>query len=239
MSPRARRWPIGRLLMTTHLPFVMLGWIGLVALAGLLLVGVAIFGTVRISTMDAAGQVLRWFAFGYGAYLVHTLLPIYLVHGQTRREYLRQAPVFQLVSAGALAGLHTIGYAAETLLYRANDWPQALSEDRLYDNASQYPLIFISYWGMLLVWTLTGSFVGAGFYRLGAGGVLLLPVALGLLMLSAVGNGFMNLPFIDVRLGALQLDVPAAVGVTAGCAVLALALAWALARDMPLRTRTD
>jgi hypothetical protein len=162
MNRLAKRWPIGHLLLTTHLPFLLICWAVLVALAGLVLTAVAIFGTVRISTIDVGGQILRWLALGYGAHLTFTVLPIYLAHGQTRREFLLQAPVYQFVATGVLAGCTTIAYAGESLLYRANGWPQALAEDRIYNAASEYPLIFLSYWGMLMVWMLTGSFIGAG-----------------------------------------------------------------------------
>ena len=237
MNRLARRWPIGHLLLTTHLPFLLLCWAALVALAGLVLAGVAIFGTVRISTMDVGGQILRWLALGYGAHLTFTALPIYLVHGQTRREFLLQTPVYQFVATGVLAGFTTIAYAGESLLYRANRWPQALADDRIYNATTEYPLVFLSYWGMLLVWTLTGLFIGAGFYRLQAGGVLVLPVALVLLVASGLGNGFLSLPFLELGFGLRDLAIPAAVTLSAGCALVAWGLAWAMARDMPLRTR--
>jgi hypothetical protein len=237
MNRLAQRWPIGHLLLTTHLPFLLLCWAALVALAGLVLAAVAIFGTVRISTIDVGGQILRWFALGYGGHLAFTALPIYLAHGQTRREFLLQAPVYQFVATGVVAGCTTLAYAGESLLYRANGWSQALSDDRVYSAATEHPLIFFSYWGMLLVWMLTGLFIGAGFYRLQAGGVLVLPIALALLVASGLGNGFMNLPFIDLDFGVRDLGIPAAVALSAGCALAAWGLAWAVARDMPLRTR--
>ncbi len=145
--------------------------------------------------------------------------------------------MFQFVATGVLAGCTTIAYAGESLLYRANGWPQALADDRLYNATVEYPLIFLSYWAMLLVWMLTGSFIGAGFYRLQAGGVLILPVALVFLVVSGFGNGFMSLPFIDLGFGLHDLGVPAAVALSAACALAAWGLAWAVARDMPLRTR--
>lgn len=235
MNRLARRWPIGHLLMTTHLFFLVLCWTAFIVLAGLVLAGVAIFGTVRISAVDGGGQVLRWLALGYGAHLVYTTLPTYLVHGQTRGEFLRQAPVFQFVASGILAALTTGAYAVESLLYRANGWNQAFIEDRIY-GAGQYPLIFLSYWSMLLVWTVTGSFLGAAFYRLQAGGVLALVLGVPLLLVSGVGNGFANVPFIDLSFG-LDVGAAGAVAVSAGCAAVALAFAWALVRDMPLRTQ--
>ncbi|HEX8631195.1 MAG TPA: hypothetical protein VF755_23805 [Catenuloplanes sp.] len=239
MNRLARRWPIGHLLFTTHLPFLLLCWAAMMVLAGLVLTGVAIFGTVRISAIDVGGQILRWLALGYGGYLTYNLLPVYLVHGQTRREFLRQAPVFQFVTSAAVAALTTLGYAAESLLYRANGWTQAFTEDRPYTAASQYGVIFLSYWSMLLVWSLTGLFIGAGFYRLQAGGVLTLLLALPLLAVSGLSTGFLNLPFLDLGLGLRNPGLPAVVGLSALCAVVALGLAWALARDMPLRTRTS
>lgn len=236
MTTKPGRWPIARLLFSTHLPFLVICWFAMLAVTGVVLLGVAVFGTVRISAIDVGGQILRWLAVGYGAYLTHSVLPTYLVHGQTRGEFLRQVPVYQFVATGVLAGMTAAAYAGESLLYRANGWSQTFLEQRLYSDGGEYPVIFLSYWSMLLVWSLTGLFLGAAFYRLEAGGVLLLLVAVPLLIVSGLSNGFVDLPF--VRLGfSTGFDPLTTVLVSGFSALVALAVAWALARDMPLRSK--
>ncbi|GAA2533172.1 hypothetical protein [Pilimelia columellifera] len=239
MNRPARRWPIAYLLLTTHLPFLVFCLAGLLVVAGLVLGGVAVFGAVRISALDVGGQLLRWLALGYGYYLLRTMLPMVLVHGRTRREYLCQVPVFQLITTGVLAGATTLGYAAESLLYRAAGWPHQLAEARLYSDTTDHLVIFASYWMMLLGWMATGSFLGAAFYRLRAGGVLALPVALLLLAVNGLSNGVLSLPFIKLDLLPQDLGVPAALTLGAASTLVAVGLCWLLARDMPLRTRTS
>ncbi|GLY02980.1 MULTISPECIES: hypothetical protein [Actinoplanes] len=235
MNRPARRWPIAHLLLTTHLPFLAVCLAGLILLAWLILGGVSAFGSVRISALDVGGPFLRWLALGYGYHLLATMLPTFLVHGRTRREYLLQVPVFQLVTTAVLAGMTTLGYAAETVLYRAAGWPHQLAQDRLYDNTGDYLLIFGNYWTMLLGWMVTGWFLGAAFYRFQVGGVLALPVALGLLLANATGD----LPIVDAGQWHQDLGVPVALALAAGGTVVAAVLCWAIARDMPLHTRTS
>ncbi|GAA3390531.1 hypothetical protein [Cryptosporangium minutisporangium] len=237
MTDRDRRWPIAAYLFTAHLPFLMLCVAALVGLAGLVLAGVALFGTVRISALDAGGQFLRWLALGYGAHLVYTLLPTCLVHGRTRGEFLRQLPVFQVGATGVIAALVTLAYAGEALLYRAAGWPQGFQEDRLYDQGTDAALILLTYWSGLLVWMATGSLLGAAFYRLEAGGVLVLPLVVVLLAVNGLSTGVFDLPLLGSVLGSHDLGVPAVLAIAVASAVAALAATWALARDMPIRTR--
>jgi hypothetical protein len=46
-------------------------------------------------------------------------------------------------------------------------WPQGVGFERLYDGPGQFPLVFVSDWATLLVWTTIGLLLAAGFYRSG------------------------------------------------------------------------
>ena len=91
MSDRAgdRDQAIARLLFATHLPFLAMVWAVFAAAVLVLIIGIDLLGTVTRSVWDPAVSMVRWFALGYGAYLINRLLPVYVAHGRTRREFLR------------------------------------------------------------------------------------------------------------------------------------------------------
>jgi hypothetical protein len=232
------RWPLLRLLLTTHLPFLVLLWPVYLVLVGLVITGFATFGSVPVSFLDVGSQILRWLAVGFGIHLTYEMLPIYLVHGQTRREFAAQMPVFLIVASAVLAALLCLSYAGETLLYNANGWPQKVADERLYGAADEYPLIFLSYWAMLLVWSVVGTLIGAGFYRFSVGGLLTVPVGLVLVAVAGFGIGFNELPWVDVSFGVDNVSLPATAALCGACVVAGVALMWAVVRDMPLRNQT-
>jgi hypothetical protein len=51
-------------------------------------IGIDLRTTIAQSVWDPAVSVVRWFALGYGVYLVYRLLPGYVAHGRTRHEFL-------------------------------------------------------------------------------------------------------------------------------------------------------
>jgi hypothetical protein len=234
-----KRWPLARYLFSTHLPFlVVILPLYLVGVA-LFITGFAVFGTVTYSFLDIGSQVLRWIVLGYGIHLTYGLLPVFLVHGQTRREYLAQVPVFMVVASTILAALISLAYWGETTLYRAAGWTQEVSDDRLYGAASEYGLVFISYWAMFVVWSIVGALIGAGFYRSDLLGLATLPVALVLVVVAGFGIGFNQLPWVDVSFGVDNVSIPATIALCAACAAAGLALIWGVVRDVPVRNQAS
>lgn len=235
---RVESWRIARLLMRTHLPLAVLLWAGFVVAVCVLVAAVAMFRSIEISTWDAGAPLLRWLAFGHGLYLTGRLLPIYVAHGQTRRAFMTQASAFVAFLTAVMAALITVTYLLERLLYRLLDWPQKINENRFFTDSTELLPIFVSYWMLLLVWSATGAFLAAAFYRLDAGGILALPVGVALVVLVGVAAGFDNIPFIG-RL-VRDLDAPLAVTAALGSTTLltCLLLTWALLRDVPIKNRT-
>lgn len=225
------RWPIARYLFSAHTVFLVVCLGVLYLLVGVVLAIVATRTPASISAVDVAGQVLHWLAVGYG-YSAVGVLTTMVVHGRTRREFLLQHPVFQLVSAAVLAALITGVYAAEAALYRAAGWTQAMQPHRVFE-AGDYPAIFLAYLGMLAVCLMTGTFTGVWMARWeGSGAVALLPAAL-LLVVAGGANGFFSLPV--ARFGPDGLPWLAAV--CAAVFAVGWALLWVAGRDLPLRTR--
>jgi hypothetical protein len=237
-SPDGRTWTIGRLLLSTHLPFLMLMWVVFAAAVLVLTVAIAIGGTVSSSVWEPAVAILRWFALGYGAYLINRLLAVYIAHGRTRREVLRSIVVLVVVNAAVLAGLLTIGFALEGVLYRAMDWPHQVSARLLFTSPTQYPLIFVACWGMLLVWTTIGVLLAAGFYRSGGWELVVIALALGMVVVTGFAIGFSGLPFVGELVDVAEVPLAATLALCAAGLLPGAATVWALVRDVPIRNKT-
>jgi hypothetical protein len=67
-----------------------------------------------------------------------------------------------------VAALLTVGFVPEAALYRFMEWPHRIEPERLFDAPDQYPLVFLSYWAMLVIWMTIGLLLAAGFSRSGA-----------------------------------------------------------------------
>jgi hypothetical protein len=225
------RWPIARYLFSAHTVFLAL-FLGVLYLLVAVVLAVAVTrGPASVSAVDVAGQVLHWLAVGYG-YSSVAVLTTMVVHGRTRREFLLQHPLFQVVTAAVLAALVTGVYAAEAVLYRAAGWQQQMQPHRVFE-AGDHLMIFLSYTSMLAVCMMVGTFTGVWMARWeGSGAVALIPAAL-LLVYAGGVNGFFSLPFARFP-GA---GAPLLVAVTAGIFAVGWALLWAAGRDLPLRNR--
>jgi hypothetical protein len=163
-----RTWTIARLLFAAHLPFLLLCWVVFAAAVLVLTIGIDLRTTISWSVWDPAASFVRWFAFGYGLYFINRMLPVYVAHGRTRREFAGSMALFVLVAAAVVAALLTVGFVLEAALYRFMEWPHRIEPERLFDAPDQYPLVFLSYWAMLVIWMTIGLLLAAGFYRSGA-----------------------------------------------------------------------
>jgi hypothetical protein len=205
MSDRAGdRWAIARLLFATHLPFLLLCWAVFAAAVLVLMFAIDLRVSITSSIWDPAVTVVRWVALGYGLYLINRLLPVYVAHGQTRREFAANVAVFLVVATAMVAALLTLGLALELVLYRIMD---QVSDQRLFDSPGQYPLVFGSYWAMLLIWTTIGLLLAAGFYRSGGQELMALLLSLAIVVVTEIAFGFNGLAFLGsiVEVGDIPL----------------------------------
>ncbi|BBH69584.1 hypothetical protein ACTI_62690 [Actinoplanes sp. OR16] len=222
------RWPITRYLLGSHTIFLVFLLAGVYLFVAVVVGAVATFRDIRISGVDVVGQILPWVTAGYGT-TTAALLATVLVHGRTRREFLIQHPVFQVITTGLIAALITGVYAIETAVYRAFDWGQKVQDERAYATTSEYATIFGAYWSMLLIWLMVGVFLGMAFYRWEGSGVLALIPAGVIVVVTGGVNGFLSLPFARTDLPLLPVTV-AAVAIT-------YAMLWYTGRDVALRAR--
>ena len=229
---------ITRLLYATQFWFLLLMWVGCVVGVVLIVAGVALFRDITVSGWDQAVQVIRWLALGYGTYLTGRLLSQLIAHGQTRRDFMIHVSGFVTAVSAVLAGLMTVGYLVERLIYRALGWPHKVDDDRLFTSSTDVAPIYISYLVLFLVWTIIGAMLGAAFYRLEAGGALFLPVALVLALGSGMLIRFGGLPLFSSLPDLRDLPLAAIVGLGALIYAAGVGITWALVRDLPVRSAT-
>ena len=94
-------------------------------------------------------------------YLAAVHLPLYVAHGHTRRELLRQAPLAAGVSVLVLAAGMTLGYGLERLVYSAAGRRRRSSRSTLFETPDTYGPIFLEFVLLFSVWTSAGAMVGA------------------------------------------------------------------------------
>jgi hypothetical protein len=212
-----------------------LAWLGFVWLAATVVYAVVIASVARWGEVDeslwqsvVAGWQ-RYVIFGAGVTIATTFLRMLVRNGVTRGT-VSSASTISMGVIAVLVGLWQMaGYAAERLVYEANDWTHALRSTALFgwddlprvgiDNA----LVVAAYYG-------SGWVVGICFYRWGViGGFVrllpaLVPAALIELVVSPDFGG------IDVDVLASWRDRPnPAVTLALGGAVLA-ATSWVARR---------
>jgi hypothetical protein len=239
-QPQDRTWTIARLLFATHLPFLLLCWVAFAAAVLVLTFAIDLRVDITRSVWVPAVAILRWFALGYGLYLLNRLLPVYVAHGRTRREFASSLALFVPATAAVLAALLTLGFALEGVLYRAMGWPHQVAPERLFDAAAPSPAVFLSCWAMLVVWTTAGLLLAAGFSRSGGNELVAIVVALAMVALSGLGYGIGldGLPFVGAVLDLAGVPPAGALGLCLAGLLLGAAVTWAMVRDLPIRNRT-
>lgn len=217
---------------------------GAYLLAVLSVVGVvSAFTDIRLSGWEIGTQPIRWFAGGLGVYLTAIYLPLYILHGRTRREVAGDSATFAGIYAVLVAGVIAAGYAVETLVYRIAGWSQTLDNLHLFDSPDQYHLIVVEYVVVLAVWIAAGAMLGGAFYRNGLLGMALIPVAIAAVVAIETGTGpghFGPLPpplleAIGLELGAFS--TLGAVGTSVACCALLASATWWIIRDIPIRNQ--
>ncbi|MFI0419954.1 hypothetical protein [Spongiactinospora sp. 9N601] len=235
MSGLAAIFP--RRLLAANLYFTLIVYAIFVVVVMGVAVAIGVLGDLESSVWERAVQAARWYVLVIGITVVRLYLPVYVAHGRTRREFAGQAAVFTLLFAPAVSALTALGYLLEGLVYRLGGWPHQIADRHLFGGPGQVPLVLAEYWAQYLVWVSAGVLLGAAFYRLSVGGVLLIPVAaVPVILVHSATDLIQALPIIG-RLpmpdlpGTTGMAITAAIG---GC-VLVFALTWTFIRDMPIR----
>lgn len=233
----ARRWPLLRVLLTAHLSFVAVAWVLFTVVIMVITGIVALAAGISNSVLhEVAVQAPRWLMFGLAIDVVHTYLRIQLAHGRTRRDFLGQAIAYTVVLSGFTAVLITIGYLLERGYYAVFGWSQRLSREGVLATADEYAAILGSFWLSFLMWTVAGLVIGLGFYRTTGLGLLTIPLSLVIVLPTVAMFRTGGLPVVvSTTLTEHDITTGVLVAACAGLFVVAVGIAWALVRHVPMR----
>ncbi|MFI6905911.1 hypothetical protein ACIBKY_31930 [Nonomuraea sp. NPDC050394] len=224
-------------LLAANLWVAFFVWLAYLAIVIVITLAIHFFGNLTQSVWEQATQLPRWMVLFVGVAMVRQFLPLFIANGQTRRQFGFQAAITTALYTPFAALLMSAGYLVERLLYTIIGRPQTLERAHLFADPTQAPLVFVEYTVEFMAWIAAGMFVGAGFYRWQAGGLLTIPVGVGLVVLglSAVGNRF-GVPLSAFSIG-FELSAGPLVALVMGLGTFALGLllTWSVIRDTPLR----
>ncbi|GAA2356256.1 hypothetical protein [Nonomuraea africana] len=228
-------------LLAANMWLAVFAWLAYLVIITLVTVAIAIWGDLDESVWEKAVQLTRWYALFVGVALVTEFLPLFIAHGQSRRQFGFQAAVTIAVFAPFLAFLLVISFLLEALLYGLTGWTWALGQAHLFTAPTQAPMIFLEYTVMFVAWLVAGVLVSAAFYRWQGGGLLaIIPAAVMVLFVQSTIGDKMPLPFITFQLGFnLPDSALGAVLAAAGTFVVGLGLTWLIIRDVPLRNKVS
>jgi hypothetical protein len=227
-----------RVLLTAHLWFALLVWVGIVVLMAAVTTGTAIWGHVDRSIWHyPATFAARWFAFALGVDAITTYLRLHVAHGRTRRDFLRQLWPYLLVLAAFLALLVTIGYQLERGVYALAGWPHRLQSPALFSTTDNIPGLIGAFTLTFVLWAIAGVLLAAAFTRNVLLGLIAVPVGLLVITPSEFVAGTTAVPLIQDVMEALRLPTATSIGFGLVGIVVGGAAVWGIVRDMPVRPK--
>jgi hypothetical protein len=235
-----RTWRFPRLILTDHLTLLLVIWTVAITITILTVIVVAQVRDIVISGWEAFSGLAPWYIAVIGGYLFYQVVPVFVAHGRTRRDAgIETATCLGIVTIAA-AVLIVVGYLIEYVVYGIAGWPREIPDDHAFTSHLDVARIFIEYWLAFLVWSTAGAFVGAATYRSKDIGWFSLIPAMLLVSLAGIGTAPGAAPaeilagwWFSVDNASLAL----AAGITVVCVGAALAMTWAVVRDVPLRNR--
>lgn len=251
IAPAQRRTPqrFPRQLVEDQTVFALVLWAGFFGTVMLFVLGLSFWREITISGWDVAAQIVLWFGLFIGVHVGWSVMPLYITHGYTRREFMRQALQFLAIYVTVLAVLIAAGFLLEAWVYRLAGWPQIIADERLYDSGLQLHLIFVESWMQCALWTVAGFFIAALWYRndgLGALAILVAILAAGIsgLMFGSAARGPVPIGRLFRRFFGDPYFAEQVVYVVVGAIVhvaliaLLLTLSWAAIRSVAIRSKS-
>lgn len=236
----AKRLPLLRVLLLSHLPFTAVLWVLFMAVV---LVLTAILLLVDADTDNimqlASVQAPRWLLFGLGLDAVNNFLRMHLAHGRTRREFAGQALTYAVILSGFTAALLAVGYLLEFGLRAVIEAMGSASRMERPYGSSDLPEILGVFWLSLLLWTVAGLVIGLGFFRSSGFGVLTIPVGVAIVLPSVSTNPGAGLPFLSNVFAALDLGAGEMIAASAVLGVVGAGLVWVIVREVPMKARSE
>lgn len=237
-GPRQRTWRLPRLLLEDHLALAGMSWGGLIVTVMAVVTGVSFFRDIVVSGWEIAAGIVPWYAAFIGGYVLHTMLPLHIAHGRTRRDFAIEAAIFGGIFTIVVALLTTLGFLIEQGVYAIAGWSRGTPDNHLYASYTDYATIFAEYGLTILVWTAAGAFVGASIYRSSELGWFSLVPGLGMVAIAGLARAESGQPmgFILNRLpetGSGSLALTALLSLVS--LLIGIGLTWLTMRDTPMR----
>jgi hypothetical protein len=236
MTTTAKRLPLLRVLLVSHLPFTAMLFALFMAVV-LVLTTILVLANADVDNIMqlASVQVPRWLLFGLGIDVVSNYLRMHLAHGRTRREFAGQALLHTVILSGSTAVLIAVGYLLEFGLHGLAKAAGRVSRMKQPYGPHDFPEILGTYWLSLLLWTVAGLVIGLGFFRSTAFGVLTIPAGVAIALPSVTTDPGAGLPFLGNVFTGLGLGAGEMIAAGAVLLVVGAGLVWAFVREVPMK----
>lgn len=236
---QGRYWSFPKKLTIDLSAFTVLVWIGFVIVISAISIGIDRWGNLNQSVWEHAWQIPPWFVLFMGVALATDHLPLQLTHGKTRRDFMIEASIFIGVFSAFAGLLQTLGWVVERGLYAVLDAEQRLEEQAIFASATDYPLIFLEAWIVMLIWCAAGLFIAASWYANNEEGLAAIIPALLIATIVEFSLGASWGPIGGLVRRLFDPDQPPlAITIAAGLLGLAalLAMTWRVVRTIPIRS---
>lgn len=233
---------IPRRLLSDQAIFAVMVWAGFTVFMFVLTFIVSLFREIEVSGWNLAGQPARWFGFAIGIYVGHTLFPLHVTHGGTRKGFMAQVVVFVVAYGALLGALFTLTFPLEAGYYAIMGWPQALHGTELYSGAFDLPMILVQWVLIMTLWVAGGVFMGGAWYRNQAYGSLGIVIGVFFVGLSGMAIGSGDGPF-EWAYRQLFTGTGPGAGVAVVIHMVSIAimfgLTWLAFKDAPIRNKSE
>ncbi len=219
--------------------YTIVSW--LVALA-FLLVAVLLVNSLNTGIPESLGSawfylssVGGWFAAGAAGYMAYWTAPIYVTHGHTRREAMRDSTITLAVLALLITVILIVSFLLEYALFGTLGWTRTIPESRLFASHLDIFGMINDFLPMILMLAAGGALVGALTYRYESWGWLSFVPALGLVFAYTIlGENSLGLFRPELYTGATAVLMRwLSALLTAG---IFLAVTWLAVRRVPIRS---
>jgi hypothetical protein len=239
-SPSPRPAARVAFVLAGDLAMYALTWTGIVA--GLYAFNMVINTTIgesRDSSLwDVGVLVVRYALLAGGIVVARSYVPVFVVHGITRRDsYTGGVPVALglavLVALGA-----TLVFWFESIGYEAAGWPHDMAGRdayRIYDALDQYGLVLVELLAVSVAHIVSGLLIGSAMERWGDAGGLFIPVAVlpAAITEMVLGAGIVGMWLVDLT--GIESPAPGvAVAISAVVVAAGVAGIRLLTRDAPV-----
>ena len=203
-----------------------LGWTwavsGVLFIAAMALI-IGLDGHLDASLWQSAGASWqRYVIFAAGVTTLPSFLTMFVANGVTRSQLSASSTVAMVAVAVAGALFVLAGFVVESVFFGSAGWDHTMNDGTPMATGAELVVVTLRYALLFCVWFTAGWLIGAGFYRYGffGGMVLIIPFAIPVVVAELlIGQDAASIN-IDVANGLV--DAPFAVAAVVGVGLIAL-----------------